>query len=55
VWRESVPPPIASRTAIVISVLDNLVKGTAGPAIQNMNLMLGYPETTSLEQIALFP
>jgi len=40
--------------AIVISVLDNLVKGSAGQAIQNMNLMLGFPETTGLEQIALF-
>jgi N-acetyl-gamma-glutamyl-phosphate reductase len=41
--------------AIVLSTLDNLVKGSAGQAIQNMNLMLGYPETTALEQIALFP
>jgi len=41
--------------AIVISVLDNLVKGSAGQAIQNMNLMLGFPEATGLEQIALFP
>jgi N-acetyl-gamma-glutamyl-phosphate reductase len=41
--------------AIVISVLDNLVKGSAGQAMQNMNLMLGFPETTGLEQIALFP
>jgi N-acetyl-gamma-glutamyl-phosphate reductase len=41
--------------AIVISVLDNLVKGSAGQAIQNMNLMLGFPEQTGLEQIALFP
>ena len=41
--------------AIVISVLDNLVKGSAGQAIQNMNLMFGWPETTGLEQIALFP
>jgi N-acetyl-gamma-glutamyl-phosphate reductase len=41
--------------AIVVSVLDNLVKGSAGQAIQNMNLMLGFPETTGLEQIALFP
>lgn len=41
--------------AIVISTLDNLVKGSAGQAIQNMNLMLGYPETMGLEQIALFP
>jgi len=41
--------------AIVISVLDNLVKGSAGQAIQNMNLMFGFPETMGLEQIALFP
>ncbi len=41
--------------AIVMSTLDNLVKGSAGQAIQNMNLMLGFPETTGLEQIALFP
>jgi N-acetyl-gamma-glutamyl-phosphate reductase len=41
--------------AIVISVLDNLVKGSAGQAVQNMNLMFGFPEATGLEQIALFP
>ncbi len=41
--------------AIVISTLDNLVKGSAGQAIQNMNLMLGMPETAGMEQIALFP
>ncbi len=41
--------------AIVISTLDNLVKGSAGQAIQNMNLMFGWPETAGLEQIALFP
>ena len=41
--------------AIVISVLDNLVKGSAGQAIQNFNLMFGLPETAGLEQIALFP
>jgi N-acetyl-gamma-glutamyl-phosphate reductase len=41
--------------AIVISVIDNLVKGSAGQAIQNMNLMLGFPEVTGLEQLALFP
>lgn len=41
--------------AIVISVIDNLVKGSAGQAIQNMNLMFGFSETTGLEQIALFP
>jgi N-acetyl-gamma-glutamyl-phosphate reductase len=41
--------------AIVISTLDNLVKGSAGQAIQNMNLMFGFAETAGLEQIALFP
>ena len=41
--------------AIICSALDNLVKGAAGQAVQNMNLMLGFPETTGLEQVALFP
>jgi N-acetyl-gamma-glutamyl-phosphate reductase len=41
--------------AIILSTLDNLVKGASGQAIQNMNLVLGYPETMGLEQIALFP
>jgi N-acetyl-gamma-glutamyl-phosphate reductase len=45
---------IAGR-AIIISALDNLVKGASGQAIQNMNLVLGFPETTGLEQVALFP
>jgi N-acetyl-gamma-glutamyl-phosphate reductase len=41
--------------AIIMSTLDNLVKGASGQAIQNMNLVLGYPETMGLEQVALFP
>jgi N-acetyl-gamma-glutamyl-phosphate reductase len=41
--------------AIIVSALDNLVKGASGQAIQNMNLMMGWPETTGLEQVALFP
>jgi N-acetyl-gamma-glutamyl-phosphate reductase len=41
--------------AIIVSTLDNLVKGSAGQAIQNFNLMAGIPETTGLEQLALFP
>jgi len=45
---------IAGR-AIVVSALDNLVKGASGQAIQNMNLILGYPETMGIEQVALFP
>jgi len=41
--------------AIVISALDNLVKGASGQAVQNMNLVMGWPETMGLEQVALFP
>jgi N-acetyl-gamma-glutamyl-phosphate reductase len=41
--------------AIVVAALDNLVKGASGQAVQNMNLMLGLPETTGLDQVALFP
>ena len=50
-------PTVDVRTGklIVISCLDNLVKGAAGQAIQNMNLMLGLPETTALEALAVYP
>jgi N-acetyl-gamma-glutamyl-phosphate reductase len=41
--------------AIVISALDNLVKGASGQAVQNMNLIMGWPETTGIDQVALFP
>lgn len=41
--------------AILITVIDNLVKGSSGQAIQNMNLMFGINETTGLEQEPLFP
>ncbi len=41
--------------AIIVSALDNLVKGASGQAVQNMNLMLGFPETMGIEQVALFP
>jgi N-acetyl-gamma-glutamyl-phosphate reductase len=41
--------------AIIGSALDNLVKGASGQAVQNMNLVLGFPEAMGLEQIALFP
>jgi len=41
--------------AIIVSTLDNLTKGASGQAVQNMNLMLGFPETAGLEQVALFP
>jgi N-acetyl-gamma-glutamyl-phosphate reductase len=45
---------IAGR-AIIIAALDNLTKGAAGQAVQNMNAMLGFPETTGLDQVAMFP
>jgi len=50
-------PTIDHRTGrlIVISCIDNLVKGAAGQAIQNMNLMLGLPEVTGLEAPAIYP
>ena len=41
--------------AIVVGVIDNLVKGSAGQALQNFNLMFDLPETTGLQQLALFP
>jgi N-acetyl-gamma-glutamyl-phosphate reductase len=40
---------------IAISAIDNLVKGAAGQAIQNMNIMLGLPETMGLEALAIYP
>lgn len=40
---------------IIISVIDNLVKGASGQALQNANLMFGLPETTNLELTAVFP
>jgi N-acetyl-gamma-glutamyl-phosphate reductase len=41
--------------AIIVAALDNLTKGASGQAVQNMNVMLGLPETIGLEQVALFP
>jgi N-acetyl-gamma-glutamyl-phosphate reductase len=43
------------RRVVVLSVIDNLVKGAAGQAVQNMNLMFGFEETTGLRQPALAP
>ncbi|UFJ61928.1 N-acetyl-gamma-glutamyl-phosphate reductase [Brevibacillus sedimenti] len=40
---------------IVLSVIDNMVKGAAGQAVQNMNLMFGWPEATGLPLVPLFP
>jgi N-acetyl-gamma-glutamyl-phosphate reductase len=40
---------------VVLSVIDNLVKGAAGQAVQNMNLMFGLPETTGLMHVPVLP
>ena len=50
-------PTIDLRTnrLIVISCIDNLVKGAAGQAVQNMNLMYQLPEETALESLAVYP
>ena len=45
----------ASGRAILVSAIDELVKGASGQAVQNMNAMTGLPETLGLEQPALFP
>lgn len=42
-----------ARRLIIVSVIDNLGKGASSQAIQNMNVMLGLPETTGLQQVAL--
>jgi len=41
--------------AIICATLDNLAKGASGQAVQNMNLMLGFAESTGIDQVALFP
>ncbi|MDO8606621.1 MAG: N-acetyl-gamma-glutamyl-phosphate reductase [Phaeospirillum sp.] len=41
--------------AIITSVIDNLIKGASGQALQNMNLMFGFPETLGLQQQPIFP
>ncbi len=46
---------IKGRCVIVVSVIDNLVKGAAGQAVQNMNLMFGFPETAGLAVPGLYP
>jgi N-acetyl-gamma-glutamyl-phosphate reductase len=53
--RMAIYRPQGGDTVVVLSVIDNLVKGAAGQAIQNMNLMCGLSETAGLTQIALLP
>jgi N-acetyl-gamma-glutamyl-phosphate reductase len=53
--RIAVHRPQGGDTVVVLSAIDNLVKGAAGQAIHNMNLMFGLPETTGIDGIALLP
>ena len=41
-------------TVVAISAIDNLVKGAAGQAVQNLNLAMGWPETTGLDTLRGF-
>ena len=52
-----VHPKIDTRTGrlVVVSCIDNLVKGAAGQAVQNMNILCGYPESTGIEQLPIYP
>lgn len=47
--------PQDGETLVILSVIDNLVKGAAGQAVQNMNLMFGFAENTGLQTVALYP
>jgi len=53
--RIAVHRPQDGDTVVVLSVIDNLVKGAAGQAVQNMNIMFGLEESLGLETIALLP
>lgn len=55
VCRIAVHKPGSGETAVVLSVIDNLVKGAAGQAVQNLNIMFGLPESMALEGLALLP
>lgn len=53
--RIAVHRPQGGDTVVVLSVIDNLVKGAAGQAVQNMNIMFGFPEMTALNNVPLLP
>jgi N-acetyl-gamma-glutamyl-phosphate reductase len=53
--RIAVHRPLGGDTVVVLSVIDNLVKGAAGQAVQNMNIMFGLSESTGLNVIPLLP
>jgi N-acetyl-gamma-glutamyl-phosphate reductase len=51
----SIHQPQGGQTLVILSVIDNLVKGAAGQAVQNMNLMFGLKEDSGLKILALYP
>lgn len=53
--RIAIHRPQGGDTLVILSVIDNLVKGAAGQAVQNMNILCGLPETAGLTGIALVP
>jgi N-acetyl-gamma-glutamyl-phosphate reductase len=53
--RIAVHRPQGGNTVVVLSVIDNLVKGAAGQAVQNMNIMFGFAENTALNIVPLLP
>ena len=53
--RLAVHRPLGGSIVVISSVIDNLVKGAAGQAVQNMNLMTGLDELAGLNQVALLP
>ena len=55
ICRIAVHRPQGSDSVVVLSVIDNLVKGAAGQAVQNMNLMLNLPEDMALADIGMLP
>jgi len=55
VCRLAVHRPNGGDTLVVLSVIDNLVKGAAGQAVQNMNIMFGLPEALGLDQLPVVP
>ncbi len=55
VCRIAIHQPQNSNTVVVLSVIDNLVKGASGQAIQNMNIMFGFDEKLSIDTIAAMP
>jgi N-acetyl-gamma-glutamyl-phosphate reductase len=53
--RIAIHRPQGGETLVVLSVIDNLTKGAAGQAVQNMNLMFGFEECTGLSQVPVLP